>query len=75
MDDKGRTFEPDVPKRKDRTIIYGDGREQYIAQNKFIGGEYISFFLKGAVNRLRTLYFSNDDDDIDDGRDDGKPRL
>ncbi|XP_044433859.1 uncharacterized protein [Triticum aestivum] len=67
-DDMGCTFLMDVHKRKDRTIIYGDEWKQYIAQNNLIGGEYISFSLKGDVNRLRTMYFYNNDDG-DDNRD------
>ena len=41
-----------------------DGK-QYIAVNNFKGGEFISFSLKGDVNRLRTMYSCNDDDDDD----------
>ena len=65
-DDMGRTFELDVRKWKDRTIIYGDGWERYIAKNNFIGGEYIAFSLKGAVSMLRTLYFASQDDEVDE---------
>ena len=71
-DDMGRTFELDVHKRKDRTIIYGNGWEQYIAQNNFIGGEYISFSMNREVNRLRTMYFCSDDDDNDQDHDDSQ---
>ena len=42
--------------------------------NNFKGGEFISFSLKGDVNRLRTMYFYNNDDgddnhDHDDSQD------
>ena len=68
-DDEDRTFVPDVRKQKDRTIIYGDGWKQYIAKNSFIGGECIDFSMEGAVNRLRTLHFSNNHDEIDEDDD------
>ena len=64
-DDMGRTFKLDVCKRKDRTSIYSDGWEQYIAQNNFIEAEEISFSWNGEVNRFRKMYFCNDDDDQD----------
>ena len=71
-DDMGCTFELDVHKRKDRTIIYGDEWKQYIAQNNLIGGEYISFSVNGEVNRLRTMYFCSDDDGDDQDHDDSQ---
>nr|XP_020183313.1 FK506-binding protein 4-like [Aegilops tauschii subsp. strangulata] len=72
--DMGRTFLMDVYKRKDRTTIYGYEWKKYIAQNNLIGGEYISFSLKGDVNRLRTMYLCSDDDDDEDENQDHDDR-
>jgi hypothetical protein len=64
-DDEEREFELDLRKGKNKTIIYGDGWEQYIVVNNFKGGELVAFSLIGEVNRLRTLYVQSDDDDDD----------
>lgn len=69
-DDQGRTFKLDVLKQKDRTMIYGNGWKQYISQNNFIRGDDISFFLERVVNMLRTLYFFNNHDGVDEDDDD-----
>lgn len=73
-DDKERTFKVEVRKEKDRTIIDGDGGKKYISKNKVIEGEYIAFSLKGAVNRLKTLYFSSQDDEVDEDDEDDQDR-
>ena len=57
-------------KQWDRTIIAYDESKQYISQNNLIGGEYIAFSLKGAVNGLRTIYFSSQDDEVDEDDED-----
>lgn len=41
---------------------------KYISKNKLNGWEYIAFYLEGSVNRLRIIYFCNQDDE--DGEDD-----
>ena len=47
VDDEEGEFELDRRKGKNKTIIYGDGWEQYIALNNFKGGELVAFSLIG----------------------------
>ena len=40
--------------------------EEVHLKKKLIGGEYITFSLKEVVNRLKNLYFSSQDNEVDE---------
>lgn len=62
-DDEERSFQVQVRKEQDMTLICGDGWEKFISENELIGGECIGFYLNEAVPRLWTMYISGEVED------------
>jgi hypothetical protein len=69
------SYKIDICKQKNKIIIGVDGWNKYISNNKLTGGEYIGFYLKKVVNKLRIKYFSDQDDELDEDDDEAIPRM